>query len=139
MVDNLTPEQRRYAMSRVRTKDTDIEMAIRSALHRRGLRFRKHVSKLAGKPDIVFPTAKVAVFIDGDFWHGYRFPAWRASVSPFWRDKIDKTRRRDRRNFTRLRRAGWAVIRVWQHEVHGNVGRTVDRIHSAVRTRSQKR
>ena len=73
MSDNLTPTQRSYCMSRVKGKDTSIERLVRSELHKRGFRFRKHVKTLPGKPDIVFPKAKVAVFVDGDFWHGYDF------------------------------------------------------------------
>lgn len=117
MADNLTPEQRSYCMSRVKPRDTNLERQIRSALHRRGLRFRKHLSRLPGRPDIVFPREKVVVFIDGDFWHGYRFPVWKARVSEFWRRKIAGNRARDRRTFTALRRRGWVVIRIWQHAV----------------------
>ena len=73
MPDNLTKKQRSYCMSRVKNKDTDIEKIVRSELHKRGYRFRKHLKKLPGTPDIAFTRAKVAVFIDGDFWHGYRF------------------------------------------------------------------
>src|SRR5688500_10604715 len=112
MSDNLTPQQRSYCMSRVKNRDTDLETAIRCGLHRRGLRFRKHVRLLAGSPDLVFPTARLAVFIDGDFWHGYRFPQWRRKLSPFWQAKIATNRDRDRRNFRKLRRNGWTVMRV---------------------------
>src|SRR6476469_9829315 len=92
VADNLTPAQRRRCMSSVRTKDTDIEQAVRSALHRRGLRFRKHVRDLPGRPDIVFSRARVAVFVDGDFWHGYDFDTWRGGLSEFWRNKIETNR-----------------------------------------------
>jgi len=85
-------------MSRIKGKDTRPEMKVRSALHKKGLRFRKHVKDLPGKPDIVFPKDKVAVFIDGDFWHGYRFPAWEDKVSDFWKKKITGNRKRDARN-----------------------------------------
>ena len=92
MTDNLTPQQRSYCMSRVRGRDTGLERIVRSALHRQGFRFRKHVSDLPGRPDVVFPRAKVVVFIDGDFWHGYRFPLWERQIPPFWRAKISKNR-----------------------------------------------
>ncbi|MBI5521837.1 MAG: very short patch repair endonuclease [Desulfarculus sp.] len=117
MADNLTPDQRSYCMSRVRTKDTDLEMKIRSGLYLLGLRFLKHAKDLPGRPDIVFPKAKLAVFIDGDFWHGFRFPLWEHNLSPFWQEKIKKNRQRDQRNFNKLRRAGWKVIRLWQHQI----------------------
>jgi DNA mismatch endonuclease (patch repair protein) len=132
MADNLTPEQRSYCMSRIKGKDTGLERIVRSELHRRGLRFRKHVKELPGKPDIVFPRAKVAVFIDGDFWHGYRFPAWEHKVSDFWKKKIGKNRERDTKNFRKLRAMGWRVIRLWQHEIKLDVERSVSKIIAAV-------
>jgi DNA mismatch endonuclease (patch repair protein) len=128
MPDTLTPEQRRGCMQRVRTSGTDIELAVRAALHARGFRYRKNVRALPGCPDLVFSGRRVVVFIDGDFWHGYRFPAWRAGLSPFWQRKIEGNRRRDARNFRRLRRDGWTVVRVWQHEIVGNLAGTVARI-----------
>lgn len=133
MADNLKPEQRRYCMSRVRGKDTSLEIAVRSALHRRGLRFRKNVSALPGRPDVVFPRYKVAVFIDGDFWHGYRLHYWADKLSPQWREKIEQTRRRDRANRTALRRMGWTVVRVWGHEVKRDLAACTDKISRAVR------
>jgi DNA mismatch endonuclease, patch repair protein len=135
MSDNLTRQQRSYCMGRVRNRDTDLERVVRSALHRRGLRFRKHVSGLPGRPDVVFPAAKVAVFIDGDFWHGYRFPLWNAALSPFWQRKIATNRERDARNFRRLRRRGWTVVRVWQHATRSNLDGVVARIAAVVITR----
>ncbi|MXW23873.1 MAG: very short patch repair endonuclease [Chloroflexi bacterium] len=134
-IDRLTPEQRRRAMTNVRSKDTGIEVAVRSALHARGLRFRKHVRHLPGTPDIVFSRARVAVFVDGDFWHGWRFPTWRHKLSTYWDAKIERNRRRDRRNFARLRRQGWLVVRVWEHDVLADVDRVADRIENAVRAR----
>ena len=119
-------------MSRVKGRDTGIERQVRSALHRRGLRFRKHVKELAGKPDIVFRRARVAVFIDGDFWHGYGFPQWEENLSPFWKSKITSTRKRDRRNFARLRRMGWRVIRIWEHELEHDLESCVQRVVEAL-------
>lgn len=133
MPDRLTPAQRSYCMSRVKSKDTSIEKTVRSMLHKRGFRFRKHVKDLPGKPDIVFPKERLAVFIDGDFWHGYRFPLWEHTLNDFWRNKITGNRERDQRNFRKLRRAGWRVIRVWGHEVEKNIEACVSRIMCAVR------
>ena len=122
-------------MSRVKQKDTDIEKTIRSELHRRGCRFRKHVPDLPGRPDVVFQKAKVAVFIDGDFWHGYRFPEWEHKVSDFWKNKIGKNRARDQKNFRKLRTMGWRVIRIWQHEVRDDPDACIVRILSALNQR----
>lgn len=72
MTDHLTKEQRSRLMSNVKGKDNQYEMAVRSELHKRGFRFRKHLKEIPGSPDVAFTRAKVTVFIDGDFWHGYR-------------------------------------------------------------------
>ena len=138
MPDNLTPEQRSFCMSRVKGKDTGLEMRVRSALHRRGLRFRKHAKDLPGKPDVVFRKARVAVFVDGDFWHGYRFPSWEDKVSDFWKKKINKNRERDAANHRRLRQMEWTVIRLWQHEVEEDFDACIDRILAAVRGHEEK-
>ncbi|MDY6916343.1 MAG: very short patch repair endonuclease [Chloroflexota bacterium] len=133
MPDNLTPEQRSYCMSRIKGKDTGLEVRVRSALHRRGLRFRKHVKELPGKPDIVFGKDRVAVFVDGDFWHGYRFPSWEHKVSSFWKEKISKNRKRDAKNHRKLRKTGWTVVRLWQHELERDFDGCMDRIERMVR------
>lgn len=128
MADNLTPEQRSYAMSRVRSKGTGIEMMVREALESRGYSFRTNTADLPGKPDVVFDDARVAVFVDGDFWHGYRFPRWEQELSEFWRVKIAKNRERDRKTHRKLRRDGWRVLRLWQHQIKQNMGHCLSRI-----------
>jgi len=122
-------------MSRVRNKDTDIERIVRSRLHREGLRFRKNVRSLPGSPDIVFPGARVAVFVDGDFWHGYRFEAWRDGLSPFWEAKIQANRDRDARNRRSLKNEGWHVVRLWQHEIRERPEQAIARVRDAVAAR----
>jgi DNA mismatch endonuclease (patch repair protein) len=135
MADNLTPEQRSYCMSRIKGKDTGLEIRVRSELHKRGFRFRKHVTDLPGKPDIVFSRAKVAVFVDGDFWHGYRFLSWEHKVSDFWKKKISKNRERDAKNQRTLRDMGWKVVRLWQHEIEEDFNLSIHRIVSTVKPR----
>ena len=132
MVDNLTQQQRSYCMSRVKGRDTGLERVVRSELHKRGYRFRKHVKNMPGKPDIVFVTKKVVVFLDGDFWHGYRFPQWEKTLAKFWRNKIGETRKRDQRNFAKLRRMGWQVIRIWEHSIKNDLDAVVKKIREAV-------
>lgn len=133
--DPRTPEQRFRAMSNVKLRDGSLEIVVRSELHRRGYRFRKHVKTLPGSPDAVFTKEKVAVFIDGDFWHGYRFPSWQHKLNDFWKQKIRTNRERDRKNFRRLRAMGWQVIRVWQHQIREDPNRCVDRIAATLRAR----
>jgi len=131
-MDNLTKNQRSYCMSRCKGKDTNLERIVRSALHKRGLRFRKHNTKLPGKPDIIFPKNKLVVFLDGDFWHGYRFPQWEKNIPSFWQKKIGETRKRDQRNFAKLRRMGWRVLRIWEHKIKHDLESVVDQICEAI-------
>ena len=138
MVDNLTREQRSFTMSRIRSRDTKPELTIRRLVHARGLRFRKHKNGLPGRPDLVFACAKVVVFVDGDFWHGWQFPRWEQKLGPYWKKKIEGNRRRDQRSFRKLRGDGWLVIRIWEHEVDGDAETCVDRIEEAVRVRTSK-
>lgn len=133
MADQLTKEQRSALMGRVRHWDTDLERAVRSALHRRGFRFRKNVRGLPGSPDIVFTKAKVAVFVDGDFWHGWKFEEKKHKYKPYWQEKIAANIARDERNFANLREAGWTVIRVWQHEIKKDLSDVVNKIAKTVK------
>ena len=132
MTDVLTREQRSFCMSRVKAKDTGPEVRVRSELHKRGFRFRKHVKTLPGKPDVVFTRAKVAVFVDGDFWHGYNFSSWEHKLSDFWREKITRNRERDADRDRILRGMGWKVVRLWQHEIKQDFETALNRISSAV-------
>ena len=104
-------------MSRIGSKNTQIELRVFSHLRRIGIHFQRHYRRAPGSPDIAQPRRKRAVFIDGDFWHGWRFAGWSAKLTPYWCEKIGRNIRRDRRNRTALRRAGWSVLRVWEHEL----------------------
>ena len=132
MVDHLTREQRSLAMKRVKLRGGPLELLIQRGLVKKGLRFQRNCKRLHGSPDIVFPEKKVAVFIDGDFWHGWRLPAWEHKLSEFWRSKLRANRRRDQRNFRRLRASNWKVIRLWEHEIRTNKSRCIDRITRAL-------
>lgn len=133
MADIMSREKRSALMSRIRGRDTKPEIIVRSMLHRRGFRFRKHVQHLPGKPDIVFVSRRIVIFIEGDFWHGYRFPVWKHKLTPFWKQKIESNRARDKRVAARLRRTGWRVLRVWEHEVKKDPKMAVDRIVRALK------
>ena len=125
-------------MSRIKGKDTSLEVSVRSALHRKGLRFRKHLSYLPGKPDVVFTKAKVAVFVDGDYWHGYQFNAWEHKMSDFWKTKILKTQARDAKTDQQLQGMGWTVVRIWEHDLEQDFDTSVDRIVSVLRGQNTK-
>lgn len=127
-MDIMTAAKRSALMARVRRADTAPELAVGRALTRLRLRYRKHVVGLPGKPDIVFPRRKVAIFVDGDFWHGWRFPLWKDRMSEFWQIKIAANRTRDQRNMRRLRNAGWKVLRLWEHQIESDLDRCILRI-----------
>lgn len=134
MVDNMTPEQRSRTMSRIRMTDTKPELIIRRLAFARGLRYRKYSAALPGKPDLVFARARVVVFVDGDFWHGWRFEEWEKKLSsPYWKEKIRRNRERDMKHRTQLEEGGWTVLRIWEHEVKADAVGCVDRIECVVR------
>jgi DNA mismatch endonuclease (patch repair protein) len=113
-------------------RDTDCEMRIRRALHALGLRYRVHrraLPDLRREVDVVFRPARVAVFVDGCFWHGcrrHRQPV--KANAPWWRDKILRNRVRDRDTNQRLLAAGWCVVRIWEHVDAGRAALTVARV-----------
>jgi DNA mismatch endonuclease (patch repair protein) len=126
--DIMSPETRSAVMSRIKGKDTSPERIMVRALRLLGFRFSRHPKDLPGRPDIVFRRLRLAVFVDGDFWHGWRFPLWEHKLSPKWRDKIAANRARDRRNFRRLRRDGWQVIRLWEHQIEQSAEKCLNRV-----------
>ncbi len=123
-------------MRRTGRRDTRPEIALRSVLHRRGLRFRVDRAVLPDRrrrADIVFGPLRVAIFVDGCFWHGCpEHGSWPKANSEFWRDKIETNRRRDEDTNERLQVEGWAVVRVWEHE---DPGVAADRIEQLLRSR----
>src|SRR5690606_34852741 len=104
-------------MAAVKGSDTSLERKVHAAFQARRWKYERNVASLPGKPDFVFHSEKVAVFVDGYFWHGWRFPQWQHKVTAYWQSKIAKNRQRDRLNFQRLRRRGWKVLRFWSHQV----------------------
>lgn len=128
MADRLTAEQRRLNMSRVRSKGTSPEMAVRRLLHSLGYRFRLHRRDLPGTPDIVLPRHRLALFVHGCFWHGHRCPLFRipATRTEFWTSKIQTNRRRDATARSSLLSDGWRTLCVWECAVRGR-GRLADR------------
>ncbi len=127
------PLSRSQQMSRIRWKNTKPEMRLRSALWSAGLRYRIHAETPVGKPDVVFPRKRVAVFIDGCFWHGcpkhYVRPGSRVD---FWAEKLRTNIERDRRQTLKLEALGWSVLRVWEHEIYEELHDVVCRIRETV-------
>jgi DNA mismatch endonuclease, patch repair protein len=125
-------------MARVRTRNTNIELILRRALWRRGIRYRLH-PKLPGTPDIAIPRARVAVFVDACFWHGC--PAhFTAPVTneAYWQEKISRNRARDKRVDAELRAADWEVIRVWEHELADDLDKVVGRVIRTIVARAPR-
>ena len=106
-------------MSRIRSRDTGPEIAVRSALHRLGYRFRLHRKDLPGSPDIVLSGRGTVVFVHGCFWHGHscKCDKMPKSRTDYWKDKIESNRRRDARQRRLLRAMGWRVVIVWECEL----------------------
>ena len=115
-----TKEQISYNMRRVKNRDTKIEILLRKELWQRGLRYQKNVTSILGKPDIVFKGAKVAVFCDSEFWHGYDWENRKKKLKSnreYWIEKIEENIARDRRNDAMLISSGWTVTHFWEKEV----------------------
>lgn len=126
MTDIMSKEKRSALMSRIKSRDTGVELAVLAALRKQSIKPRRYDKSLPGCPDLVLPEVRMVVFIDGDFWHGWRFSTWSRKLSSYWREKISGNRRRDQRNFRRLRRLGWKVLRVWEHQIERNLQGCVD-------------
>ncbi len=133
----MSPQKRSVLMAKIKGKGTKCELVVAQLLRTAGLRFDEHVRELPGRPDFVVRDCKLVIFVDGDFWHGWRFSRWRLKLSEHWEQKIAGNIKRDERNFRKLRRAGWKVIRLWEHQIEKDAARCADRIAVAVGARSQ--
>jgi len=117
MVDVHTREARSRNMRAIKSKDTRPELLLRKALHARGFRYRLGGAGLPGRPDLVLPKYKAAIFVNGCFWHGHdgcRYFKVPATRTDFWMEKIEGNKRRDIRNLKKLEAAGWNVFIVWE-------------------------
>ena len=130
-----TKEQISYNMQQVKNKDSKIEVLLRKELWSRGLRYRKNVNRIYGKPDIVFIGKKVAVFCDSEFWHGYNWEERKKdfkSHQEFWIPKIERNMERDVEVTAKLESEGWTVLRFWGNEIKKNTAQCADIIEKAV-------
>lgn len=132
-MDNLTKSQRRKNMQNIRSAGTLPEMLIMRALRRKKIYFAKNVKSITGKPDIVFRRKKIAVFIDSDFWHVHpkRF-IMPQSNKRYWKEKIRRNTNRDKEVNAKLRKEGWKVLRIWEHDVKRNTDKCISKILSIV-------
>jgi len=132
VADRMTKEQRSMAMARVRNRDTDPEVALRRALWASGLRgWRCHPKGVPGRPDLAWVGRRVAVFVDGAFWHGHPDHYWGQS-GKFWDEKIGRNRARDARVNAELRAVDWTVVRIWDFEIRDDVAACVASVRAVL-------
>lgn len=132
MADRISPTHRSWNMSRIRGKDTKPEMMLRSLMHREGFRFRLHDKNLPGKPDLVLPKHKTAIFVNGCYWH--RHEGCPKATTPktnteIWEKKFKETIARDVRKAAELTQRGWRVITIWECDLLANASRVMKDIH----------
>jgi DNA mismatch endonuclease (patch repair protein) len=130
--DIMSPEKRSAVMARIRGRDTGPERVVEAMLVGLGIQYESHARDLPGRPDFVIRDARVAILVDGDFWHGWQFDSWRLKLSEKWERKIAANRRRDTLNRRLLRNDGWTVVRIWEHQVRKSPARCRQRIRRAI-------
>ena len=133
-MDVHTKAQKSYNMSRIRSENTLPERIVFEELKRRRIRFSKH-AKLPGKPDVILRGPKIAVFINGEFWHGKRFALWKDELSDFWKKKISDNIKRDRKNYSILKKSGYTVIKLWGRDIRKNRVKEIRKILNAMEQR----
>lgn len=136
-MDNLRPEQRRKNMQHIRSKDTEIELILRKALWREGIRYRKNYDKLPGKPDIAITKFKIAIFCDGEFFHGKDWNQLQEKLknsnnSEYWIKKIQRNINRDYEVDQAIRAKGWLVLHFWGKDIKQDVSMCVKTIKEAI-------
>lgn len=135
--DKLTPEQRQKNMRSIRSKDTKIEVLLRKELWKRGFRYRKNYKELPGHPDIVLTKYKIAIFCDGEFFHGKDWEVLKPRLekgknSDFWISKISRNMKRDDETNKKLLFMGWTVIRFWGDEIKKNTDECIRVIEETI-------
>lgn len=131
MADSLSPEKRSWNMSRIKNKDTSIEIKVRRFLYSKGFRYRINVKNLPGKPDIVLRKYKTVIFINGCFWHRHencKDATTPKSRTDFWLEKFNKNVGNDKKHTNILISDGWNVIILWQCEIEKNFEATMSRL-----------
>ena len=137
-MDNLTPEQRSKNMKAIKSKNTKSELLLRKALWKKGYRYFKNYKNLPGNPDIVFIKSKVAIFVDGEFWHGYDWKHNRNKIQTnqeFWISKIERNIERDKEINYELEKLGWTVLRFWGKDVEKNLDVCIKKIEKKLESR----
>ena len=129
-MDTLTKERRSWNMSKVKNTNTGLELLFRKSLYSKGLRYRVN-NKVYGKPDIVVNKSKIAIFVDGCFWHQHKkcnLAYIPKSNIKFWTEKFERNQERDSKVSKYLRENGWKVIRVWECQIKNNFEKTLENV-----------
>ncbi|MBU4031106.1 very short patch repair endonuclease [Patescibacteria group bacterium] len=128
MADNVSKKKRSEIMSKVRSKDSKIEVDFRKAIWKAGFRYRKNPKGYFGKPDLVLKKHKTVIFIDSCFWHGCkkhcRIPSTRKE---YWIPKIEKNKKRDKEVNRHYKKECWKVIRIWEHDLNKNLNKIIEK------------
>lgn len=130
--DHLSTEERSQLMSKIRGKGTTPEVVMAKVLRRLKIKFRRQKKSLPGTPDFVLIEHRIALFVDGDFWHGRKFENWKNGLFPYWREKIGNNLKRDRRNFRKLRKIGWGVLRIWESDMKRNLEKCEEKLEKLI-------
>lgn len=128
-------------MSKIRSKNTKPEILLRKSLWAKGLRYRVNVKSLPGSPDIVIRRYKLAIFIDGEFWHGYNWDEKKDTIKSnrdFWIPKIERNMQRDFQNNLKLKADGWIVLRFWEHQVKKELQKCLEAIIAQIKFHAEE-
>ena len=126
-----TTKERSRLMSKIRSTETSPEIVLRKALWNEGIRYRKNYKKISGNPDIAIVNKKIAIFVDGEFWHGYKWKDKKRKIRAnreYWIPKIERTILRDKINTRKLQKEGWAVIRFWEQQLKKDLTKCLKKI-----------
>ncbi len=137
MADKISPEHRSWNMSRIKGKDTKIEVMVRQYLFHYGFRFRKNDKRYPGKPDVVLPKYKTAIFVHGCFWHrheGCKLATIPKTRTEFWMEKFAKNVANDKKHYEQLRDMGWNVIVIWECELENDFKTTMEKVVCDIRS-----
>jgi len=127
-------------MQKIRSDRTGPEILLQKLLRKEKIKFKKNCSNLPGAPDVVIPKRKVAVFVDGEFWHGYRWEEKKKKLKAnrkYWIPKIERNIARDWHNNKELKKDGWQVIRLWQHQLQKDATKCLKKIRNAMKKSSE--
>lgn len=134
MTDVFTPEKRSWIMSRIRSRNTKIDLEMKKILSKANCSYKMY-PKMYGNPDFIIQRKKIAIFCDGDFWHGYNYHEKRKPPKKYWRQKIESNMKRDHSVSRKLRREGWSVLRFWEHDIQNDPGKCKRKILRKIKLR----